>query len=70
MAWKGRWDWAIFSLFGVLCRSRPTLFHAALRRDAHRLASSLPLEVAVLCAAPVLLILDIFLLTWMSARTI
>jgi hypothetical protein len=73
MAWKGKWDWAIFSLFGVLLPLSTNAY--SMLRFVVGLAPVL-IVAAVLFSRwkwlfwlllPVLLILDVFLLpTWMS----
>ncbi|MEO6013330.1 MAG: hypothetical protein ABIQ30_07075 [Devosia sp.] len=73
MAWKGRWDWAIFSLFGVLLPLSTNAY--SMLRFVVGIAPVL-IVASVLFSRwkgvfwlvlPVLLILDVFLLpTWMS----
>lgn len=73
MAWKGKWDWAIFSLFGVLLPLSTNAY--SMLRFVVGIAPVL-IVAAVLfsrwkwlfwLSLPVLLILDVFLLpTWMS----
>ena len=73
MAWKGRWDWAIFSLFGVLLPLSTNAY--SMLRFVVGLAPVLIMSAFVFSRSkllfylllPVLLILDVFLLpTWMS----
>lgn len=73
MAWKGKWDWAVFSLFGVLLPLSTNAY--SMLRFVVGLAPILVMSAIVFSRwkwmvwllLPVLLILDIFLLpTWLS----
>ena len=73
MAWKGKWDWAIFSLFGVLLPLSTNAY--SMLRFVVGLAPVLIMSAMIFSRwkwlfwliLPVLLILDIFLLpTWIS----
>ncbi len=73
MAWKGRWDWAIFSLFGVLLPLSTNAY--SMLRFVVGLAPVLIMSAMLFSRwkwlfwilLPVLLILDVFLLpTWTS----
>lgn len=73
MAWKGKWDWAIFSLFGVLLPLSTNAY--SMLRFVVGLAPVLIMSAMIFSRwkwlfwllLPVFLILDIFLLpTWIS----
>lgn len=73
MAWKGKWDWAIFSLFGVLLPLSTNAY--SMLRFVVGLAPVLIVSAFIFSRwkwlfyllLPVMLILDVFLLpTWMS----
>jgi len=75
MAWKGRWDWAIFSLFGVLLPLSTNAY--SMLRFVVGVAPILIVSAFVFSrwkwlfylVLPVLLILDVFLLPVWTSRS-
>ena len=75
MAWKGKWDWAIFSLFGVLLPLSTNAY--SMLRFVVGLAPVLIMSAFVFSRwkwlfyvlLPVLLILDVFLLPVWTSRS-
>jgi hypothetical protein len=75
MAWKGRWDWAIFSLFGVLLPLSTNAY--SMLRFVVGLAPVLIMSAFIFSRwkwlfyllLPIMLILDVFLLPTWSSRS-